>query len=79
MQLHGINGEWGIYLAEEWVIHFVKPPTPPCNFMGLSPRQKKKGFFPKCFISSQQTIPLPTNKKTIAERYPRKKEQFDVV
>jgi hypothetical protein len=72
--------ESGLYLTEEWVIHFVNPPYP-CNFMGLSPRQKKKGFFPKCFINSQQTIPLPTKKKkkTIAERYPRKKEQFDVV
>jgi hypothetical protein len=70
--------EGELCLTEEWVIHFVNPPYP-CNFMRLSPRQKKKGIFLKCFINSQQTIPPPPKKKTIAERYPTKKEQFDVV
>ncbi len=54
--------EGGLYLTEEWVMHFVNPPYP-CNFMGLIPRQKKKGFFPKCFINSQQSIPPPPKKK----------------
>lgn len=36
--------EGGLYLTEEWVRDFVNPPYP-CNFMGLSPLQKKRDFF----------------------------------
>ncbi len=54
--------EGGLCLTEEWVTHLVNPPNP-CNFMGLSPRQKKKGIFPKCFIISNKLfLPLPKRK-----------------
>jgi len=55
MQLHGINGEWVI--LDSRVGYTFCEPTIPMQLHGIKPTPKEKGFFPKCAINPQETIP----------------------
>jgi hypothetical protein len=59
MQLHGIKGEWVI--LDSRVGYTLCEPTIPMQLHEIEPTPKEKGFFPKCAINPQQTIPHATS------------------
>jgi hypothetical protein len=58
--------ESGLYLTEEWVIHFVNHPPhplPPMQLHGIKPTPKEKGIFSKMLYKFPTNYSSPYKKK----------------